>query len=170
MKKVFLIFSLFITTISFTQTRSTGDKELDNVLVEVNTNAQLNLSGFKLNVSKTYNTPIEKVEKCFKVGMTAGDVIFAFELSTISRKPIELITTSFTKNKGKGWGVIAKEMGIKPGSPEFHRLKQSTKGHKDKVKQSKGNSNGKGNSGTKTTGNGNSKGKGNSNGKGNGKK
>jgi hypothetical protein len=27
-------------------------------------------------------------------------------------------------NKGKGWGVIAKNLGIKPGSAEFHALKR----------------------------------------------
>lgn len=166
MKKIILILSLIVSSICFSQ-KTTGDKELDNVLVEVNTNAQLNLSEFKLKVSKTYNTPTEKVEKCFKIGMSAGDVVFAFELSLISKKPIDLVITSFSKNKDKGWGVIAKEMGIKPGSPEFHKLKQSTKNHKDKVKQSKGNS-AKSSSGKS---NGNGKGNsGNSNGKGKGKK
>jgi hypothetical protein len=30
----------------------------------------------------------------------------------------------YKQSKGKGWGVIAKELGIKPGSPEFHALKR----------------------------------------------
>ena len=63
---------------------------------------------------------------------------------------IDDVIISYKKNKEKGWGVIAKEMGIKPGSPEFHALKGKTKTRKDK-----GKSEGKG------KGNGNSKGKGN---------
>jgi transketolase len=33
------------------------------------------------------------------------------------------VYSCYNKNKGKGWGVIAKEMGIKPGSDQFKRLK-----------------------------------------------
>ena len=29
----------------------------------------------------------------------------------------------YRNNKGQGWGVIAKNLGIKPGSDEFHALK-----------------------------------------------
>jgi hypothetical protein len=31
---------------------------------------------------------------------------------------------TYQASKGKGWGVIAKELGIKPGSPAFHALKE----------------------------------------------
>jgi hypothetical protein len=31
---------------------------------------------------------------------------------------------TYKRNKGKGWGVIAQRLGIKPGSAEFHRLKK----------------------------------------------
>ena len=30
----------------------------------------------------------------------------------------------YKANQGKGWGNVAKSMGIKPGSSEFHALKQ----------------------------------------------
>ena len=30
----------------------------------------------------------------------------------------------YQANKGKGWGVIAQRMGLKPGFAEFHALKQ----------------------------------------------
>lgn len=155
MKKILFAATLFISIASFSQTYETGDKELDKVLTEVNTNAKTDLKDFKEKVAKTYSTTIEKVDKCLKEGMTPGDVVMAHEVSLISKKPIETVVTSYKKNKGKGWGVVAKEMGIKPGSPEFHKLKESTKNKKEKVKTNKGNS-GKGNSG-------------NSNGKGNGK-
>jgi hypothetical protein len=32
--------------------------------------------------------------------------------------------SSYQRSHGKGWGVIAKELGIKRGSPEFHALKR----------------------------------------------
>jgi len=30
----------------------------------------------------------------------------------------------YRADKGKGWGVLAKSLGIKPGSKEFHALKR----------------------------------------------
>ena len=56
----------------------------------------------------------------------------------------------YNANKGKGWGVIAKELGIKPGSPEFHALKQGNfvffgiDGKKMSTKEGKGKGQGKG--------------------------
>jgi hypothetical protein len=40
----------------------------------------------------------------------------------------------------KGWGAVAKDLGIKPGSEEFHELKANTvkKSWKDKEKKNKG--------------------------------
>ena len=38
--------------------------------------------------------------------------------------PPEHVVDQYRKNKGQGWGVIAKSLGIKPGSAEFHALKE----------------------------------------------
>jgi hypothetical protein len=52
----------------------------------------------------------------------------------------------YKKNRGKGWGVIAKSLGIKPGSPEFHALKRGDDlyTHKEKGKGKGGKGKGKG--------------------------
>jgi hypothetical protein len=48
-------------------------------------------------------------------------------------------------HKGKGWGVIAKNLGIKPGSKEFHALKKGDLGGDDvDVGKGKGKRKGKG--------------------------
>lgn len=44
---------------------------------------------------------------------------------------------NFWKNKSKGWGLTAKEMGIKPGSPEFKALKQKSREKSKKMKAKK---------------------------------
>jgi hypothetical protein len=33
------------------------------------------------------------------------------------------VIEQYRSSKGKGWGVLAKSLGIKPGSKEFHALK-----------------------------------------------
>ncbi|HEX9934232.1 MAG TPA: hypothetical protein VGB38_03460, partial [bacterium] len=39
-------------------------------------------------------------------------------------QPAERVMDEYKSGKGKGWGVIAKSLGIKPGSDEFHALKR----------------------------------------------
>ena len=54
-----------------------------------------------------------------------GDVYYAAALAYTARRPLLDVTREYENNKGQGWGVIAKNMGIKPGSAEFHALKGS---------------------------------------------
>jgi hypothetical protein len=42
----------------------------------------------------------------------------------MTQKPPETVLHVYQANRGKGWGVIAKSLGIKPGSREFHALKR----------------------------------------------
>jgi hypothetical protein len=46
----------------------------------------------------------------------------------VARQPQEVVLREYQANKGKGWGVIAKNLGIKPGSREFHELKKGVDG------------------------------------------
>lgn len=63
------------------------------------------------------------------------------KMAEMSHKPPEKVIDVYKANKGKGWGVMAKNMGIKPGSAEFKALKnghdldgggKGKKGEKDK--------------------------------------
>ncbi|MCK4465819.1 MAG: hypothetical protein KAU83_08910, partial [Bacteroidales bacterium] len=62
------------------------------------------------------------------------------ELSKISGKPVDDVVEIYKVHKNKGWGYIAKQLGIKPGSPEFHKLKENVKnkGSKSKNKGAQG--------------------------------
>lgn len=165
-KQLIFLAMILMTGVGFSQDYRSGDTELDANLKIVNTDANKDLAAFKLNLTKTFNVGLPKVEACFKVGMNAGDAFMAFQISNITRKPIEDVITVYSKSKSKGWGAMAKEMGIKPGSSEFHALKGKAK------EKSKGNGNGKsaGNAAPGEKSNGKSNGNsGKSNGKGNGK-
>ena len=52
-----------------------------------------------------------------------GDTYMATILSRISKRPISVVAQEYEQNKGQGWGVMAMNMGIKPGSPEFKQMK-----------------------------------------------
>jgi len=59
----------------------------------------------------------------------------------MSGKPIDYVTEQYKESKGRGWGALAKSLGIKPGSPEFHALKRGDDlyGQKGKSKGKKHN-------------------------------
>jgi len=44
-------------------------------------------------------------------------------LGEMSKRPTSSIIEKYKASKGKGWGGVAKSLGIKPGSKEFHALK-----------------------------------------------
>lgn len=136
-----LMMLLIGSTAAFGQTYDSGDKELDTQLKTINTEAKKDWDKFKTEVSRQYNTTIDKIEALINLGMAAADIIMTDEVSVIALRPVEDVVACYEKNKGKGWGVIAKEMGIKPGSAEFHKLKGNCKN-----KSNNGKSKGKGKS------------------------
>ncbi len=134
MKKIVALSTLIlICSISFAQLFNTGSVELDKDLGIINANAKLDLKTFKLNLSISHNLPIPKIDDLLKI-LEPAEIILAKDISDIVNKPIDDVVSSYKKNKDKGWGQVAKEMGIKPGSAEFHALKG-----KSKDKASKGN-------------------------------
>ena len=54
---------------------------------------------------------------------TPADAFMVFQLGQMAHRPPETVVHTYQRPQGKGWGVIAKELGIKPGSREFHALK-----------------------------------------------
>ena len=54
----------------------------------------------------------------------SGDVFMACNIAAIIGRPCRYVVEAYERDRGHGWGNIAKQMGIKPGSPEFHRLKK----------------------------------------------
>jgi hypothetical protein len=150
MKKIILLLLIGFTgtfaqaqLLSFTAT--TGDKEMDGILTNVDVQARADISFFKDDISATFNIVKSKVEQAIKI-LSPGDLFMAAQLSVSLNKPFETVVETYKKNKSKGWGVIAKEMGIKPGSPEFHAMKNSmkSKGSKNNKSKEKGGK-GKGN-------------------------
>lgn len=53
-----------------------------------------------------------------------GDIYFACALARQIGRPCRHVVDIWERDHAQGWGAIAKRMGIKPGSPEFHRLKR----------------------------------------------
>ena len=104
-----------------------------------------------------------------------ADVYMIGELAQASGKSFGDVASAYDANRSQGWGALARSMGIKPGSAQFHALKNGSSGIVERGKgrgkgarasagnnapvvqpAGKGKGNAKGNKGNK----GNAKGKG----------
>ena len=97
---------------------------LDSFMANLNVQARADLPGFKAGISAQFGVPLPQVETVFARVAAPADVFMTFQLGQMANKPTPLVLQSYQSNKGKGWGVIAKELGIKPGSAQFHALKR----------------------------------------------
>ena len=112
---------------------SIGD-ELSSLVSELNVRAQADFSLFKTELSLEFGVTVGKIDELIaEVELEPGDVYVTLELARMSEKPVEDVVGVYKVNKTKGWGALAKELGIEPGSPEFKALKESGK-DKDKGK------------------------------------
>ncbi len=146
---VLFAFGIMLSTAqNFSLQAKSGDVELDASLNDINIKAKADLTLFKKDLSVEFNIGEPKIDKLIiDMKMSPADAYMTLQIAEMTKKEPDVVATSYTTNKDKGWGVIAKEMGIKPGSPEFHELKGKAKGKKDKGNKHDGggNGNGKGN-------------------------
>jgi hypothetical protein len=72
-----------------------------------------------------YALPRNTLRQLFSsFGFDWGNVSLGLELSNYLGVPVRDILGIYREYpEGNGWGVIAQRYGIKPGSPEFHRMK-----------------------------------------------
>lgn len=96
---------------------------LDSFLGSVNAQARVDLPGFHATVSAQFGVPVPQVEAVLGMVATPADAFMVFQLGQMTHRPPETVVHTYQAHKGKGWGVIAKELGIKPGSREFHAVK-----------------------------------------------
>jgi hypothetical protein len=59
--------------------------------------------------------------------MHAGDLYMAARLSNMTDSSYSYIVKLFLSNRDNGWGLVAKSLGIQPGSVEFYELKDTNR-------------------------------------------
>jgi len=106
---------------------NTGDKDLDLVLSNLNVEAGVHVDAFVSELSISYTIPKVQIEDLvYTMRMPFGDVFVSVWLAASMKKPISAVAKEYDVNKDKGWGVMAKNLGIKPGSDAFHSLTKDT--------------------------------------------
>jgi hypothetical protein len=108
---------------------NTGDKEFDNALENLNNVALEDLNNFKNKLSATFGISKPWIEDLVeRENVPPADVYMMARTASVIRQPIGTVEKNYRANRGQGWGVIAKRLGIKPGSKEFHALKNDDTG------------------------------------------
>ena len=93
---------------------------------DFNIRADADPSGFRAQLATRFKIGDTQITAVLgNVGRPA-DAYMVFRLGEMSAKPTDYVIEQYKSGKGKGWGVIAKNLGIKPGSKEFHALTMTT--------------------------------------------
>jgi len=96
---------------------------LEAFLRNVNIQARADINGFAVKVSAQFGVPEAQVRVVLGKVSEPADAFMVFQLGQMARQPTDTVMRLYKSGKGRGWGVLAKELGIKPGSAEFHALK-----------------------------------------------
>jgi len=116
---------------------------LDDFLSSVNVQARVDMPGFSAKISTQFGVPVTQVQAVLQTVHEPADAFMVFQLGQFANVPADRVVSVYTPNKKKGWGAIAKELGIKPGSAEFHALKSGNL-HFTGIPSGSGASHGKG--------------------------
>ena len=118
-KILFALLTLFIFNVA-----AIAGGGLDGFLRSLNIQAQADMNGFSAKLSAQFGVPEVQVRTIIGTVKEPADAFMCLQLGQWTQKPTEQVVSVYKANQGKGWGVIAKSMGIKPGSAEFHALKR----------------------------------------------
>lgn len=90
----------------------------------LNVSARSDHSRFNRDVAFEFGISTAKVERLVGTLGSAGDAYLSLKISKLSRRSVSDVVRIRQSSPGVGWGNVAKQMGIKPGSAEFMQLKQ----------------------------------------------
>ena len=97
--------------------------DLKGFLNTLNAEAQDDLNSYSEKLGNQFGVPVQQVRDIIDTVDEPADAFMVLQVGEMTEQEPEKVVEEYKRNKGRGWGVIAKELGIKPGSAEFHALK-----------------------------------------------
>ncbi|MDT8317778.1 MAG: hypothetical protein RQ824_07295 [bacterium] len=92
-------------------------------LKELDMEVKADASGFRTRLETRFEAGDVKVNAVLGNVARPADAYMVLRLGELSGLTIKTVLKEYKKSRGKGWGVMAKNLGIKPGSGAFHALK-----------------------------------------------
>jgi hypothetical protein len=121
MKKIAVAAALFLSIFGLS---AVAHADLNGFISSLNVQARTDLHGFSVKLGAQFGIPVPQVQAIINTVESPADAFMCLQLGQMAHQQPETVVQTYMANKGKGWGVIAKNLGIKPGSAEFHALKR----------------------------------------------
>ena len=129
MKQRSVMFIFLAVLLSISSVAIAGDFDW---IKDLNIQAQADPSGFRAQLGARFKIGDAEVNAVLSSVEYPGDAYMVLRLGEMSRHPTDYVIKEYRSGKGKGWGALAKSLGIKPGSAEFHALKNGHDLYADK--------------------------------------
>ncbi len=91
---------------------------------DMNVKAEADPSGFRVRLATRFKINDVEIKAVLDTANKPADAYMIFRMGEMSGRSTDYVLERYKANRGKGWGTMAKSLGIKPGSSEFHALKQ----------------------------------------------
>jgi len=101
---------------------------------DFNIRAEADPSGFRTRLAARFNIGDTQINAVLSNVDKPADAYMVLRLGEMSAKPTDYVIEQYRYGRGKGWGALAKSLGIKPGSKEFHALKNGNDIYNDNAK------------------------------------
>ncbi|NIQ95089.1 MAG: hypothetical protein GWN87_13425, partial [Desulfuromonadales bacterium] len=93
--------------------------DINAYLHDLNVSAQGNLGGFRTEVGARFGASGPQVDIALRSADSPADAAVCLWLAQQSRQPVDVVLREYRASKNQGWGTLAKNLGIKPGSAAF---------------------------------------------------
>lgn len=93
---------------------------MDHLSIEASADA----TGFQYRLATRFQVGGTDIDLVIGNVNQPADAYMVFRLGELSHRPTVEVLRIYHRYQSKGWGVIAKQLNIKPGSAAFHALKR----------------------------------------------
>ncbi|MDD4874381.1 MAG: hypothetical protein PHE15_05335 [Dehalococcoidales bacterium] len=121
LQKILFVISAVFLLVSSAVVVAAGDFDWTR---DFNSRAGADPSGFRARLATRFNIGDAQITAVLSNVGRPADAYMVLRLGEMSGRPTDYVIERYKSGKGKGWGVLAQSLGIKPGSKEFHALKR----------------------------------------------
>jgi hypothetical protein len=121
LRKMFFMFVLVFLLVAPAAVAGAGDFDWTGNL---NIRAEADLSGFRGRLATRFKVGAVEIDAVLRNAESPADAYLILRLGELSARSTDYVIDQYRREKSRGWGALAKSLGIKPGSREFHALKR----------------------------------------------
>ena len=121
MKVLKILFVVSMVFLTFSPVTAAGDFDW---IKDFNIKAEADPSGLRARLGARFKIGNAEIDAVLSNIEKPADAYIVCRLGEMSKQPTDFVIKKYKAGKGKGWGSLAKSLGIKPGSKEFHALKR----------------------------------------------